>query len=362
MAQPPPASPLRSMHFFEWAKLAPQAGLPLVPALLIILALGVAFDQPAAAAIATAGAFTTGFGAFQQFTRSRFGPMLFAAVGIALSTLIGGEAGKSTPVLLMLALVYGLWCGLLPAIGMGAFWIGQQFGVFLIVSSAYGDAGHILERMLLVGSGGALQIVCYMLVLGLARGRRPRPSLRRMLADAVTAFSGLRFHLRLSSPRFQFAVRFALVLFAAASIERSLRMQNGYWIAMTALLLTRPDFQDTLVRGLGRVAGTLAGAVLATLITHLYVPATPALAALVALFAACSYVSVRAHYGLFSFFLTAYVVFLLVLAGLAEPQVAFSRAVATAVGASLALLAHIDLLRLRRVLPIFRSRAAPPRA
>jgi uncharacterized membrane protein YccC len=147
----------------------------------------------------------------------------------------------------------------------------------------------------------------------------------------------------------------ALVLCAAAVIERALAMPSGYWIAMTALLLTRPDFQDTLARGLGRFAGTAMGALGATLIAHLYLPTTPALAVLVALFAGLSFVSVRANYGLFSLFLTAYVVFLLTLAGLAAPQVAFSRIVATAIGASLAVAAHVDFFLLRR-----RRRAQPP--
>ncbi|MGH7088947.1 MAG: hypothetical protein ACREFQ_08605 [Stellaceae bacterium] len=109
------------MHLIAWAKLTPREGLRLVPAILSTLALGLLFGDPAAGAIATGGALTTGFGAFQQFTRSRFGPMLFALIGIALSTFVGGEAGRSTPVLLAVAFLYGLWCGLLPAIGMGAY-------------------------------------------------------------------------------------------------------------------------------------------------------------------------------------------------------------------------------------------------
>ncbi|MGH7088948.1 MAG: FUSC family protein [Stellaceae bacterium] len=208
--------------------------------------------------------------------------------------------------------------------------------------------GHVLARTALVAGGGALQLLCYTALLGLERGRRPRPSLRRILADAAIAVSGLRFHLRLSSPRFQFAVRFALVLLAATAIERSLVLPNGYWIAMTALILMRPDFQDTLARGLGRVGGTILGALGATIFTHFYTPSAQALAALVAFFATASFVSVRANYGLFALFITTYVLFLLVLAGLAEEQVALSRALATALGAGLALLAHLDFFRLRR--------------
>jgi uncharacterized membrane protein YccC len=141
---------------------------------------------------------------------------------------------------------------------------------------------------------------------------------------------------------FGFALRFASVLVAATLTERALAIPNGYWVAMTALLLMRPDFQDTLQRSLGRIGGTLLGAIIATVLSAVLAPGPVALAVLVALFAFLAYGTLRLNYGVFSFFLTAYVVFLLALAGLGERQVAGERVISTLIGAAFALAAHID--------------------
>jgi uncharacterized membrane protein YccC len=104
----------------------------------------------------------------------------------------------------------------------------------------------------------------------------------------------------------------------------------------------RPDFQDTLQRSLGRIGGTLLGAIIATVLSAVLAPGPVALAVLVALFAFLAYGTLRLNYGVFSFFLTAYVVFLLALAGLGERQVAGERVISTLIGAAFALAAHID--------------------
>ena len=76
--------------------------------------------------------------------------------------------------------------------------------------------------------------------------------------------------------------------------------------------------------------------------------ATCSVAALVAGAALLAYATLRLNYGVFSVFLTAYVVFLLVLAGLAEAQVATARVVGTLIGGAFALAAHVDIYFARR--------------
>jgi uncharacterized membrane protein YccC len=88
--------------------------------------------------------------------------------------------------------------------------------------------------------------------------------------------------------------------------------------------------------------------VLATLIAHVLTPQPYVLAILVTVFAFCSYASLRFNYSVFALFLTGYVVFLLVLAGLAEPQVAAARIVSTLIGGAFALAAHLDFYLRRR--------------
>ena len=60
-----------------------------------------------------------------------------------------------------------------------------------------------------------------------------------------------------------------------------------------------------------------------------------------------SYACLRLNFGVFSFFLTGYVIFLLVHAGVAEPRAAGTRILGTLIG-GFALAAHLDFYRTRR--------------
>ncbi len=320
----------------------------LSPALAVVLSAGLIGGDPAAAAIATAGAYVVGFGTYQQFTRSQAAPMVFAAIGMTASTFLGTLAGTTTATMTLVALVYGFFCGLLPAVGMGIFWIAQQCAVFLLIAGAYpGGFGAAFGRTALISAGGATQIACYALIVVLVEGTIRALPVAAIMADARLALAGLRIQVHRRSPLLGFAIRFALVLAAAVLTERLLAIPNGYWVAMTALLLMRPDFQDTLARSVGRVVGTIAGAATATVVSYVIGSGAVALAALVVVFAFLAYATLRLNYGVFSFFVTGYVIFLLVLAGLAEPRVAGVRIVATLIGGAFAVAAHVDFYRRR---------------
>jgi uncharacterized membrane protein YccC len=345
----PLSATARQAILLDWSQLTPGLALRLAPALVVLLAGGLVLRDPAAGAIAASGAFIVGLGAFQESAGARADIMLFALFGMGASTFIGTLVGNGDATMVLSALVYGFCCGLLPAIGVGAFWVGQQCAVFLLIAGAYaGGLDHAFGRTVLVTAGGLLQLASHVAIVSLERGALSWPSLRAMLAEGTTALAGIGNRLRPGAPQFRFAVRFSLVLAAAVATERILAIPNGYWAAMTALLLMRPDFHDTLWRSVGRLFGTFGGATLATLIAHVLMPGPEMLAGLVAGNALLAYATLRLNYAVFSLFLTAYVVFLLVLAGLAESQVAAARIVATALGGAFALAAHLDFYLARR--------------
>ena len=101
---------------------------------------------------------------------------------------------------------------------------------------------------------------------------------------------------------------------------------------MTALLVLRPEFHDTFARGVARIAGTIAGAGLATLIVHVYTPGPGALTLLVLVFVWGCYALFRMNYALFTVCLTGYIVFILMLSGVAEMTAATTRALYTIEG------------------------------
>jgi len=111
-----------------------------------------------------------------------------------------------------------------------------------------------------------------------------RPGLRRALRR-------LRPHLALGSPALRYGSSLALTLGLSAGITRTLSLSQWYWVPMTALLVLKPDLQQTLLRGFARIAGTLIGAAIATLIAATLRPEPVALVLLVLLFAAFCYSS-----------------------------------------------------------------------
>ena len=85
---------------------------------------------------------------------------------------------------------------------------------------------------------------------------------------------------------------------------------------MTALIVIRPDIQQTTHQGLARVLGTMVGTALATLITKIASPTLFLSEILELIFAYASYCVLWVNYAVFAMSLNAYIVFLLSLAGL----------------------------------------------
>jgi uncharacterized membrane protein YccC len=142
-----------------------------------------------------------------------------------------------------------------------------------------------------------------------------------------------------------YALRLVVTVSLASEVYRRLGVQSGYWIPMTALLVQKPAFFETLNRALARVGGTLAGATLATLLaSHLHLSVW-SLAGLTTFFAFWCFATNAVNYALFSVCITSYIVFLLSLNQIPGPDLAHRRAACTAAGALIALIIHLDALR-----------------
>ena len=222
-------------------------------------------------------------------------------------------------------------------------------------------------RALLILAGGALQILITSLFLRLIPELKANLlELHRAAIQQTTdlfhsparrrALVRLR-HLPGVLPRlsrtagFAYALRLTLTVLLAAELYRHLGVQSGYWIPMTALLVQKPAFFETFNRALLRVGGTLAGAVLSTFaLVHLH-PSLLILAALATFCAFLSYTTNAVNYGLFSVFLTSYIVFLLSINSMPGPVIAHRRALCTIAGGLIALLIHLDALRRHRSHP-----------
>ncbi len=152
------------------------------------------------------------------------------------------------------------------------------------------------------------------------------------LGDALET---LRANVSPRSAYFQHALRLGAALGVAAIGEHLLPFQRGFWIPLTTVLVLQPDFSGTLTRGTTRVAGTVAGAAIATALAGLH-PSDPACLLLAVVFAGIGFALLAVNYGVYSAAITGYVVFLLAFAGSAEHQAVLDRVGATVLGGVLA--------------------------
>lgn len=150
----------------------------------------------------------------------------------------------------------------------------------------------------------------------------------------------LRSNLTLSSQACRHAARMAVTLAAAVALSHAFRLDHAYWLPMTAMLVLRPDFSSTVTRGLSRVAGTLVGAGLVTLVLAETRPGPDWLIAAVILWCFAATTLVLANYGVFSVCIASLVVTLLAFTGQPEVATAGERSLYTVSGALLAFAAY----------------------
>ena len=332
----------------HWQKNRALRALPCVVPIACCLGAGVHYGSPLAGMVAASGAFSVGFGAFQNLGKSRVATMLGATLGMAVSTLGGSLVGhRGSPGTILNAAWAGFGGGMLLSLGPGSSWVGQQWAIVAIVASGYPVGMELaFGRAELILAGGVLQTL---FMLGVWRLRFPAgESEEDPFEGFLPAVRTLRANLTPRAETFRYAVRQGATLGLGAELARLLVLPNGYWVPMTALLVLKPDFRQTFRRGLERVVGTLAGAALATLLVHTVHLDPLTMGGLIVFFAWLGYTLVNVNYAVFAVFLTAYIVFLLDFGGLTPAVVVTHRALNTALGGGLALLSYVTVLIGRR--------------
>jgi hypothetical protein len=257
-----------------------------VPAIVIILVWGRIFDQPYAALVATAGAFSVGFGLFQRLSSFAIVPMLLALLGMTVSATVGTLASASP---LLKGIAAAIWAfGVAAAAGLGTavWWIVLQWSIALVIAAAFpADLTFALLRGVVVALGGTLQLVIASSLWALVCWGCDIPAPRNANAQPLSLESvwlALRETLEPGTARFRYAVALAVTTGFAAAAYRAVNFANGYWIAMTILIVMRSELRDTVQITLTRIIGTMAGAGLATLIVALLRPSQTILVALMA--------------------------------------------------------------------------------
>jgi uncharacterized membrane protein YccC len=139
------------------------------------------------------------------------------------------------------------------------------------------------------------------------------------------------------------SLRSAVVMSLAMVLGRHFEADRGYWIPMTAAIVLRPDFQTTFLRGFTRIAGTLIGAVVATLVLRLVRGHEGLQVAGVLVAAAAAYVTFNPNYALFTVAITSFVVLVLSMRGLPGTTTIAARVLDTIAGGGLAMIGYLAL-------------------
>ena len=147
-------------------------------------------------------------------------------------------------------------------------------------------------------------------------------------------------NLSLDSTIFRHAVRMAVCLAIGDIIGRGIALQRTYWIPMTIAIVLKPDFTSTFARGVLRIGGTMAGLIVATLLFHFVHTGFTTDIVLMAVFTLLLRWAGPANYGIFVMAISALVVLLVAVTGVAPSTVIAPRALNTAIGGSLALIAY----------------------
>jgi hypothetical protein len=331
---------LREVLQPDWNKFHPRAALRCMPAIALAILVGSFTGHTEWGIMAASGAVSVGFGSYQELGGSRTAPMLFATLGMCISSWIGALAGQSLPATMIVTAVWGFLYVAISALGPGQQWIALQSVIWMIISTAYPAPGiHALTRGAFVLIGGLLQLLCVKLFWWV-EGRHT-PVMASAQPTGTCAENRISDVLRLQSCLFLYALRAAITFGIAAFLYRALKIPNGYWIPMTAAIVLRADMRQSITRGFARMTGTILGTVLATIAASLLRPGPFVLSMLVLIFVWCAYALLWVNYAVFVVPLTAYVVSLLALAGLPEPFVIHHRLLNTLLGGLISLLLHL---------------------
>ena len=123
----------------------------------------------------------------------------------------------------------------------------------------------------------------------------------------------------------------------AEGLTRAVDLPRAYWVPMTVAMVLQPDYGATLLRGVGRVAGTGLGLAAATLLVHVIADGAAAIIGLIAILTFILRGVAPANNALLAATLSADVVALLALAGSPPEATIIARGVNTAIGGVLAL-------------------------
>ena len=139
-------------------------------------------------------------------------------------------------------------------------------------------------------------------------------------------------NLTLDSTAFRHGIRLGVVAPAAALLAQESGLQRGYWLALTAVVVLRPDFAATLTRARRAFVGTVVGVAVAGGLTTALHPSGWVVVILATVWGFAAYTVFQASYAAATVAITGLVVLFVSLVSAESASVETARLVDTLVG------------------------------
>ncbi len=150
----------------------------------------------------------------------------------------------------------------------------------------------------------------------------------------------LNLHWHVERALVRYSVRLATLTTLGVWVFKAWHLPHGYWLPFTSVVVLQPDFGATRQRAAQRVAGTVLGSLVASVLLWIHLGPVGHIVAIALCVFAFAYV-LRRHYGVAIFFVTIFVVLLLESAGASTWAVMIERVCATLGGGLLAFIAAL---------------------
>jgi uncharacterized membrane protein YccC len=171
-------------------------------------------------------------------------------------------------------------------------------------------------------------------------GEFRRPDL---IGSLLAATGVMRRHLTWTSPVLRHAVRLSSATALGVAADRFGAVAHGHWIALTVLMVLRPETAHTYTRCVGRVAGIAVGIVVASALSLVWQPTGSSAVVVAVVFLAVTYGVARFGYLAVSAGLAATITFLLDIDPAAAGPAIEDLLFAVVIGGGLAVVAHVVL-------------------
>ena len=239
------------------------------------------------------GALFVGLADVDQIVSQRWRTLLTATFCITLCAMLGGLVSNFGLYQVLLVAVVGSICGYVGVAGSRSALIGLlSIVTYAIFSGTPENHLTALATGALVAIGGLLQTAATVASTALTA-----PSEFRIPHQNNHNLGRLRQNLHSQNDFFRHGARLGLALAIALSVYLYLGWPHGYWIPMTVPWISLPNQNGTATRVISRVAGSMAGVLIAYAVIEGLQLQTYATAVFIGVGALLLLAFVRANYG-----------------------------------------------------------------